>query len=59
MPVRVRQVREEENGGQGEFVSGWDTGKLRNMGFGVESENGQRQFYEGCIEATWLTPQQV
>ncbi|CAN9085822.1 unnamed protein product [Alternaria alternata] len=57
--IRLGDAVDRENGGQGEFVSGWDTGKLRNMGFGVESENGQRQFYEGCIEATWLTPQQV
>jgi hypothetical protein len=57
--IKLGDAVDRENGGRGEFVSGWDAGKLRNMGFGVESENGQRQFYEGCIEATWLTPQPV
>jgi hypothetical protein len=47
---------DRENGGQGEFVSGWDTGTLRKLGFGVEGEKGNRLFYEGCDQATWLTP---
>ncbi|EDU42810.1 glycosyltransferase family 31 protein [Pyrenophora tritici-repentis] len=55
--IKLGDAVDRENGGQGEFVSGWDTGKLRSMGFGVEGENGQREFYEGCIEATWLIPQ--
>jgi hypothetical protein len=45
-----------ENGDQGEFISGWDTDTLRKLGFGVQGEKGERLFYEGCVEATWLTP---
>jgi hypothetical protein len=45
-----------ENGGQGEFVSGWDTGTLRSLGFGVTNDKGERRFYEGCQEATWPSP---
>ncbi|KAH7091975.1 hypothetical protein FB567DRAFT_488404 [Paraphoma chrysanthemicola] len=54
--IKLGNSVDRENGGQGEFVSGWDTGTLRSMGFGVEGEKGERQFYEGCVEATWLTP---
>ncbi|EUC34681.1 glycosyltransferase family 31 protein [Bipolaris victoriae FI3] len=54
--IKLGDAVDRENGGQGEFVSGWDTAKLRAMGFGVEGENGQREFYAGCEEATWLTP---
>ena len=54
--IKLGNSVDRENGGQGEFVSGWDTGKLRSMGFGVENDKHQREFYEGCIEATWLTP---
>lgn len=55
--IKLGDAVDRENGGQGEFVSGWDTDKLRGLGFGVENKNGQREFYEGCVEATWLTPQ--
>lgn len=55
--IKLGDAVDRENGGQGEFVSGWETNKLRSMGFGVEGSNGQREFYEGCVEATWLSPQ--
>jgi hypothetical protein len=55
--IKLGDAVDRENGGQGEFVSGWDAGKLRGMGFGVEDQNGHREFYEGCLEATWLSPQ--
>ncbi|KAH9867199.1 hypothetical protein IAQ61_007791 [Plenodomus lingam] len=55
--IKLGDAVDRENGGQGEFVSGWDTGKLQSLGFGVEDKNGQREFYAGCDEATWLTPQ--
>ncbi|EAT81772.1 hypothetical protein HBH56_101040 [Parastagonospora nodorum] len=54
--IKLGNSVDRENGGQGEFVSGWDTGTLRKLGFGAEGEKGERLFYEGCVEATWLTP---
>lgn len=55
--VKLGDAVNRENGGQGEFVSGWDTSKLRDLGFGVVGDKGERRFYEGCEEATWLSPQ--
>lgn len=57
--IKLGDAVDRQNGGQGEFVSGWDTNKLRGLGFGVEDKKGQREFYEGCVEATWLTPQSL
>lgn len=54
--IKLGNSVDRENGGQGEFVSGWDTGTLRSMGFGVEGPKGERQFYAGCDVATWLSP---
>jgi hypothetical protein len=54
--IKLGNSVNRENSGQGEFTSGWDTGELKRLGFGVEGDKGQRQFYEGCEEATWLSP---
>jgi hypothetical protein len=54
--IKLGNSVDRENGGQGDFVSGWDTGTFRKLGFGAEGEKGERLFYEGCEEATWLTP---
>ncbi|KAJ4366733.1 hypothetical protein N0V95_000062 [Ascochyta clinopodiicola] len=54
--IKLGDAVNKENGGQGEFVSGWDTETFRTLGFGVSNERGERQFYEGCDEATWLSP---
>jgi hypothetical protein len=54
--IKLGNSVDRENGGQGDFVSGWDTGTLRSMGFGVEGDKGERQFYAGCEQATWLSP---
>ncbi|KAF9692757.1 hypothetical protein EKO04_009055 [Ascochyta lentis] len=57
--IRLGDAVNKENGGQGEFVSGWDTETFRTLGFGVSNERGERQFYEGCDEATWLSPRML
>ncbi|KAF1918546.1 hypothetical protein BDU57DRAFT_446211 [Ampelomyces quisqualis] len=53
--IKLGNSVDRENGGQGDFVSGWDTGALRKLGFGVEGDHGEQLFYEGCDQATWLT----
>jgi len=57
--IRLGDAVNKENGGQGDFVSGWDTETFREMGFGVSNERGERMFYEGCDEATWLSPRML
>ncbi|KAL1601203.1 hypothetical protein SLS59_005355 [Nothophoma quercina] len=57
--IRLGDAVNKENGGQGEFVSGWDTETFRTLGFGVSNERGERKFYEGCDEATWLSPRML
>ncbi|KAF3039238.1 hypothetical protein E8E11_001507 [Didymella keratinophila] len=57
--IRLGDAVDKENGGQGEFVSGWDTETFRTLGFGVSNERGERKFYEGCDEATWLSPRML
>ncbi|KAL5119908.1 hypothetical protein ACEQ8H_002270 [Pleosporales sp. CAS-2024a] len=54
--IKLGNSVDRENGGQGEFISGWDTGTLQKLGFGAVGAKGERKFYEGCVEATWLTP---
>ena len=54
--IKLGNSVDRENGGQGDMSSGWDTGTLRGLGFGVEGKNGEREFYAGCERATWLSP---
>jgi len=51
--IKVGNAVDEVNGGQGNFVSGWDLGKMGQLGFKVDEES---DIYDTCQEATWLTP---
>ncbi|ORY01811.1 hypothetical protein BCR34DRAFT_90366 [Clohesyomyces aquaticus] len=42
-----------ENGGQGEFVSGWDTEKMEELGWRAEAEADGR---ESCGRVAWVKP---
>jgi hypothetical protein len=44
---------DRENGGQGEFTSGWELRKLGELGFKTGEEGN---IYDTCEEAMWLTP---
>jgi hypothetical protein len=44
---------DRENGGQGEFISGWAREKMAVMGFKTDD---QSDMHDTCLEATWLTP---
>lgn len=51
--IKLGNAVDPQNGGQGEFISGWDTGKLAELGFKVEEDINTN---DACMEATWLTP---
>lgn len=51
--IKLGNAVDRENGGQGEFVSGWDLEKMKRLGFKVDQES---DINDTCEEATWLTP---
>ena len=51
--IKLGNPVEKDNGGQGEFTSGWDTKKMSDMGFRTDDEG---DINDTCMEATWLTP---
>ncbi|CAI6332358.1 unnamed protein product [Periconia digitata] len=51
--IKLGNPVESDNGGQGEFTSGWDTKKMSDMGFRTDDEG---DINDTCMEATWLTP---
>jgi hypothetical protein len=44
------------NGGQGGFESGWETGKMGELGFRVGDGAEAGDIWDTCKEATWITP---
>ena len=52
--IKLGNPVDENNGGQGEFTSGWAVGKMSQWGFKTDDKSN---FYDSCEEATWLTPQ--
>jgi hypothetical protein len=52
--IKIGNPVDENNGGQGEFVSGWELGKMAQLGFKVDDNS---DIHDTCQEATWLTPQ--
>jgi hypothetical protein len=51
--VKLGNAVDRENGGQGEFTSGWELRKLGELGFKTGEEGN---IYDTCEEAMWLTP---
>jgi hypothetical protein len=51
--IKLGNAVDENNGGQGEFISGWNLGKMAELGFKVDEES---DMHDTCEEATWLTP---
>lgn len=52
--IKLGNEVDKNNGGQGEFVSGWELGKMGQLGFKT-GEGGN--IFDTCAEATWLVPQ--
>jgi len=44
---------EKENGGQGDFTSGWELRKLGELGFKVDEDS---DIHDTCDKAMWLKP---
>lgn len=51
--VKLGNAVDRENGGQGEFTSGWELRKLGELGFKTGEEG---DINDTCEEAMWLTP---
>lgn len=51
--IKLGNPVDKENGGQGEFTSGWDLKKMGELGFKVDEDS---DINDTCMEATWLTP---
>jgi hypothetical protein len=51
--IKLGNAVDRENGGQGEFTSGWDLKKMGELGFKVDDES---DINDTCMEATWLAP---
>ncbi|KAF2000879.1 glycosyltransferase family 31 protein [Amniculicola lignicola CBS 123094] len=52
--IKLGNSVDRENGGQGEFVSGWDLGKMAELGFKFDDK--KNLIDTSCQQATWLTP---
>ncbi|KAF2475091.1 uncharacterized protein BDR25DRAFT_253904 [Lindgomyces ingoldianus] len=50
--IKLGNSVDKENGGQGEFISGWELEKMAKLGFKIEED-----IHDTCEEATWLAPQ--
>ncbi|KAF2123101.1 hypothetical protein BDV96DRAFT_639647 [Lophiotrema nucula] len=53
--IKLGNSVDKENGGQGEFTSGWDTETMAAMGFKFDENRNLHD--ESCVEANWLLPQ--
>jgi hypothetical protein len=51
--IKLGNAVDPNNGGQGEFVSGWDLRKMGELGFKVDEES---DINDTCQEAQWLKP---
>lgn len=52
--IKLGNPVDENNGGQGEFVSGWNLGKMAELGFKLDEKS---DMHDTCNEANWLKPQ--
>ncbi|KAF2647709.1 glycosyltransferase family 31 protein [Lophiostoma macrostomum CBS 122681] len=52
--IKLGNAVDEQNGGQGEFTSGWELRKMGELGFKTDEEH---DIHDTCEEATWVIPE--
>ncbi|KAF2262974.1 hypothetical protein CC78DRAFT_293456 [Lojkania enalia] len=52
--IKLGNSVNKENGGQGEFISGWDLNKMAELG--LKFDENKNLIDTSCEETTWLTP---